>query len=380
MIKSFEIDNFRCFEKTKVSGFGRVNLIGGKNNSGKTALLEALYLNNSPMVYSINFLRRLRAESLDVLKELPERAWDNFFFNQVRNNKIYLVSENDDESRNIVVLSCNDTIEEFSQIIAEKAQRDEEFLDLMTLPSSRGSAKSILYLSQIIDGEADDFDDAPVSSMIAHSEGIAVKELDILPANKVDFIPASVRLSSSALAREYDKADLNNRVGPVLKAIQMIDDSIEQVRTFNLGKPALYLKRANQDFLPLSLFGEAINRVADFILRLANNQGSILLIDEIENGIHYTSHHELWRMIFKLSVEFEAQIFATTHSWEMIQAFADVGLEEGNEGVGAYFELARNVRTNRITGIKHDLETLDYAIKRKMGVRGEQRFNRREQK
>ncbi|WP_083786910.1 AAA family ATPase [Gloeothece verrucosa] len=47
MLQDIEIENFRCFEKTRISGFTRVNLIGGKNNSGKTALLEALLLEHS---------------------------------------------------------------------------------------------------------------------------------------------------------------------------------------------------------------------------------------------------------------------------------------------------------------------------------------------
>ena len=42
MINTIRIQNFRCFENFQSSGFERVNLIGGKNNSGKTCLLEAL--------------------------------------------------------------------------------------------------------------------------------------------------------------------------------------------------------------------------------------------------------------------------------------------------------------------------------------------------
>ena len=44
-IKNIEIKNFKCFEDFKADGFGRVNLIGGKNNVGKTAFMEACYIN-----------------------------------------------------------------------------------------------------------------------------------------------------------------------------------------------------------------------------------------------------------------------------------------------------------------------------------------------
>ena len=53
MIKKITIENFRCFDKLKVLGFERVNLISGKNNAGKTALLEAIFLNSAPTRYSL---------------------------------------------------------------------------------------------------------------------------------------------------------------------------------------------------------------------------------------------------------------------------------------------------------------------------------------
>ena len=43
-IKDIEIKNYKLFKNFKAGGFGRVNLIGGKNNVGKTAFMEACYL------------------------------------------------------------------------------------------------------------------------------------------------------------------------------------------------------------------------------------------------------------------------------------------------------------------------------------------------
>ncbi|WP_041933389.1 AAA family ATPase [Gloeothece verrucosa] len=80
MLEEIDIENFRCFEDTKISGFERVNLIGGKNNSGKTALLEALYLFHAPLPTGILFLMRLRKEFLSFSKAFPERTWNKFSF------------------------------------------------------------------------------------------------------------------------------------------------------------------------------------------------------------------------------------------------------------------------------------------------------------
>ena len=48
MYKSFRVKNFRCFKDLQINDLGRVNLIAGKNNTGKTALLEAMYIFTRP--------------------------------------------------------------------------------------------------------------------------------------------------------------------------------------------------------------------------------------------------------------------------------------------------------------------------------------------
>ena len=44
MIETIVIKNFRCFKDTKIAKFAQVNLFGGLNNAGKTALLEVIHL------------------------------------------------------------------------------------------------------------------------------------------------------------------------------------------------------------------------------------------------------------------------------------------------------------------------------------------------
>jgi len=122
--------------------------------------------------------------------------------------------------------------------------------------------------------------------------------------------------------------------------------------------------------MPLSVFGESLNRVADLFLKLVNDRGGILLIDEIENAIHHIHQSKLWQMLFELATEFNVQIFATTHSLEMLKAFTQVSSAQDKE-IGYYFEFARHVNTNQIIGMKYDLDVLDYGLKRKKGVRGE---------
>jgi AAA15 family ATPase/GTPase len=98
MLKEIEIQNFRCFEQIKISGFERVNLIGGKNNAGKTALLEALFLNVAPQASSLEMLRDFRRESSKALEAMPNRAWDNLFYALKKDKFIVIIGKDDNNN------------------------------------------------------------------------------------------------------------------------------------------------------------------------------------------------------------------------------------------------------------------------------------------
>lgn len=186
---------------------------------------------------------------------------------------------------------------------------------------------------------------------------------------KVRYLPAFSRPSDAKLAGEFDKADMNDQADQLLQILCFMDDRIEEIKTFNVGEPGLYL-RTQAGYLPISLFGEAIRRVTHIVLHILNAEHSVLLIDEIENGIHHENQRQLWKALFHLADAFDIQIFATTHSLEMICAFIDAGGKAGPENA-AYIELATEAHTGRIVAINREPETLKYQIEQKMGVRGE---------
>ncbi len=368
MINEISINRFRCFQKSKFSGFKAVNLIGGQNNCGKTALLEALYLNLAPRRNTIMALRRFRRESLEFVKNMPERTWNNFFYNLDNNKKLSIISYDlNGNIYNNIELSCDESTDQFNEIFEEDEQSDDDLVDLRTQFTERNFTRSTLNISLLKnDGKMH-----LQTSLIAHSKGIIAKDLDS-DEKKANYMPASLRLSSDALSREYDKADIKGTAKKILEALQLIDKSITEIKTFNIGKPTIFLKRLEGEYQPIYLHGEAISKTTDFILRIVNDPNSVLLIDEIENGIHHINQYDLWRNIFELSALFNVQIFATTHSYEMIQSFAQAGLSKDIFKESAcYLEMAKSIKSGEIVGIERDLENLNYEIDQNMGFRGE---------
>ena len=118
MIEDIEITNFRCFDRLKVSGCKRINLISGKNNVGKTALLESIFLNSTPTKDTIFSLGDLRKQFGSFQKALPQRMWSNFFFQQDLTNTCSIAARLKDRCKMVTIsidnnyekLLANDTI------------------------------------------------------------------------------------------------------------------------------------------------------------------------------------------------------------------------------------------------------------------------------
>ncbi|GBF80377.1 AAA family ATPase [Aphanothece sacrum] len=380
MIKDIEIENFRCFEHTKIEGFERVNLIGGKNNSGKTALLEAILLNQSPQSKTIFLLRQLRRESEDFSKASPKKTWDNFFLNNQTEKIVKIITKSLDNNTQAISFSVTKEINLYELLELFKTGNlnfekitprnfDEKNISSLLFDKDTGSKLIINIQKKNSLGEVINIKGSDIQ-LISTDTGIFYTKHSKNSPKINDLITSSLSMSSDMLAQEYDKADVENRSSIILDCLKIIDSSLETMKTFSIGQPQLYLKRKNENYLPISLFGDAINRIVEIILCFINNKSSPLLIDEIENGIHYTNHKDFWKALFELSKELNVQIFATTHSLEMIKAFRDIGLKYYPDS-GAYFEMARHYKTGQIIGIKRDLETLDYAIEHAKGVRGE---------
>ena len=75
---------------------------------------------------------------------------------------------------------------------------------------------------------------------------------------------------------------------------------------------------------PLRSIVDGINRNLTIILAMVNCENGYLLIDEFENGLHYSVQEKLWSIIFQLSERFNVQVFTTTHSYDCIDAFSEV--------------------------------------------------------
>jgi len=297
MLNNIHIQNFRCFEDFKADGFERINLIGGKNNSGKTCLLEAIAcLTNKFSYHNVSGYR------------------DN------SNIPNALINKNN-----------------LGSTLWVSAQ----------LTNSQITEFSIAF--DLVNGN-------PVA-------GGGVSN----PLN-INFITQKIELPQLSIINSFDEFDAKLLKSKLIDILKTVDNRIEDIRTFS-SKNGLYIKLIDSVYEPLSNFGDATKNLIRYFTPIFEKEltatkselFSVLLIDEIENGIHYSAHYDFWKNIFKLSKELNVQVFATTHSLEMINAFNEVAKEDGE---GAYFEMSREFETGKIFAFKHDTELLEYELEK----------------
>lgn len=164
-----------------------------------------------------------------------------------------------------------------------------------------------------------------------------------------------------------DNIQINKLDLALVEILKVIDSRISNLRSYRSKGDVLYVQTEDNIDLPLNVFGDATKNLIKYFAPIfekkanKNNKLSILLIDEIDTGLHYSSHKQIWEKIFEMCISENVQLFTTTHSREMIETFAEVASKKGN---AAYFEMAREFETDKVFITKHDIELLEYELER----------------
>ncbi len=351
MIDYVEIKNFRCFKHTRIKNFGKVNLIGGLNNVGKTALLEALLVGFFPTAKSFNLVRDFRNEGSS-----DNNSWQYFFLNKSTDENIVISLQQDKIEQYFTEISCQQDLD----LVATTLDKDR------LAYAFRGVANpSFVNVKGKLQGKEFDYFPLP-------------KEIHALPphvgnppkniAGTIPFLHSSTRKDALELTTLFSAIEPKKNI--VIEALSFVDNRITDIKILTPDKKSnLFLSLKNQGDFPVNLFGDAIRKIIEVVLVLLNTSNSVVLIDEVENGLHYTKQAEFWRLLFGIAAK-DTQIFATTHSKEMISSFATTA--EQNPNVSAtYFQLYRSGISGEIVAAPHDIDNLKFRINQNIPFRGE---------
>jgi len=322
MISSIEIEGYRGFERFTMEGLGRLNLLVGTNNSGKTSALEALYLLTSQGdPYALwNVLWR-RGERLPTA--LPNQELDvcHLFYGHETQvgSKFTLSAKNDSPNR-------------FVSFIIGDIKPSKKQPTLMEEPTG---------LALLIRGDPT----PPVAAIpLTRAGGLTAESFPSrrlrrrLPEGTSQFI-TSESLDSDNLIVLWNKVALTPDESLVMRALQFLDSSIERIASQagptnyysgNRGGFIIKLKGREQP-IPIGSMGDGIWRMLALAIAITQCRDGVLLVDEIDTGLHYSIMSDMWRLIFNAAKEFNVQVFATTHSYDCIQSLSSVCLSDKDE-------------------------------------------------
>lgn len=324
-INSIEINKFRGIWELKISELSDINLIVGDNNSGKTTFLEAIQL-----LFAKAQLSSVKSVVNQRTVLNPNNS--NFYTSFI---KMFNVEQNKERLELNIYANSNNGTYEFELRGHERNVYGEDALQLSTLSAQQKTQykRETAFIPETV---------KVFTGSIITQNGKKTIEKEIRCTSLDKMIPGpvvkkEVQYISSFGHLRYDL--LQNIVdNPEYKKLSIdilrrFDDSIEDI-CYTKADDGTYLESIiTKDGvnMPFSVYGDGIKKILYILNKLFDATDSILLIDEIETGLHKKYYDILFPVVFALASKLNVQLFIASHSIEAIEAILRYGNYENIE-------------------------------------------------
>lgn len=333
MLESIYIKNYKNLDGLNIESLDRVNLIAGKNNTGKSSFLEAVALYTSKADFVL--LDEILEERGERIKD-SGRAKDYTEANLLAFSSFFTDRNNSFEKSNTINIG---TIERdlFGELSVNSKALSIRLVKFIEENLNDNSQTGITRKRIILDGVNEKL--SPEFKI-----GIEIKHSDhsyLLPfehertfrfiyktrsdAPQVQFVRTK-NINPNRNASLWDKITLTEKELYLVEALNIIGPKVERISYVgesSLSRTAVVRLAGHNAVVPLNSLGDGINRIFSIILSLVNAEKGYLLIDEFENGFHYSVQSKIWELVFSLAEKLNVQVFATTHSSDCINGFQE---------------------------------------------------------
>jgi hypothetical protein len=337
VISRFECRNFRGFQEIRLRGLRRVNIVVGGSGSGKTALLEALRLGlggTAQIAYELQVKRGipqgvpsfLPAAQVFSAAQVFEEFWGSLFGSFDLSEPIEFQSEllpiGDEQPRQAQLTIRMGSAWGTAQLIGAPPQ-----------PSWAGSPPPVTGQILPIIFERVNF----VPGITEKTEAslnlqAGFLQLQLQLPHGAGLVPVSEvlnfdpRSNPAQAVQWFSSLDVLKNAKEVTDFIRKEFPEIGDLSIAVLqGAPCIvatmqHLPRK----IPISLVSSAASKLVLILSGIRNFQGGVVLIDEIENGLHYSLLPKLWSALYQFAKDSDVQLFLSTHSQECLRAAAEL--------------------------------------------------------
>ena len=331
MIRSLTIENYRGFRKFELHDLGRVNLIVGTNNAGKTSVLEAIHILESPGdITPIWETQTRRGEDFQVTqanRSVKHIDVCRLFHghDMIVGNQIQITKGGDLGKKEFIA----SVIYLYTPIMNTKVNIESYDMSDDTDLGPSTASLGLLWRT----AATQDFSRSKMD--LSRHGGLSENELRWTPNARNTHSPiryvSAGSLSANTVIRFFEDVVLTPYEEFVTEALRIIEPSIERIapsgtdRRSNAGaKGGLFVKCKGKNRIPIGSMGDGIWRILGLALSLAKSEGGILLIDEIDKGLHYSVMEDMWKLVTTTAKKHNIQVFATTHSRDCVDSLAAV--------------------------------------------------------
>ena len=302
MLNNIEIKNFRGIKHLTIDNFKNINIFLGKANTGKTSVIEAIACSITKNANSLMLLSYFRGIIRD------DDIFESLFYDYNINIPIMLNTKIDNDNYNIEI----SPYKQEREIIISDDKSEEiyntELNKLLYKISNNGKSRTSTI------------------SFIKKEKKISVKinNLQINLNDNVDFISGYI---SEDFSSNLKSILSNNQKKEQFKSLYTkFDNRIKDIR-FIENKVAVELVNLTHA-INIKSMGKGFQTYLKIIASMvAGNK--YIVIDEIENGMHFESVKILLENILSLSKEYSLQFFVTTHNKELLEILNNI-LDENN--------------------------------------------------
>ncbi len=354
LFDSLEIRLFRAFDYIKIEQLGHINLFLGKNNVGKSTLLEALCLHanlGSPHIIQCILNGRDEPGEMRHGNTVEPTVWSLFHG--------YPALERIKESIQIGRVSAPDSALSLSITWLRKVGEMDASGGHSDDSGYGGGVQPGQEYVEVGPPEASD-GEAPIPALVV-KYGSMRRMLRLDEAyddlcRRWNFQTRSHRdlatpcihvgpggLDNAGLRSLWEKVVLTDAKKDVVEAMRIIAPETEDFALLHPQEQVSSLRlrvKGREGPVPIKTMGDGMNRLFGLGMALACAKDGILLVDEIENGIHWSVLSEVWKFVVKVAKRLNVQVFTTTHSNDCLKAF-QMGMKGDSDMDGVAVRIER---------------------------------------
>jgi AAA15 family ATPase/GTPase len=341
----FNIHQFRGFRNFNLDNLGRVNLLVGMNNAGKTSVLEAISL----YCRSFDLRAWIETSSLRNMRQFAPSKFEavKWFFpkdsqTEEENSEILMKAQGHFKVRAVRASFKEENVNSFSMnsgFLASELDIDQDneallqnaVINVSRLYSPNMEESLCEDTSRFVLREKGNKFETGMESKVNETGKFSIDYEYTLPVSTI--IPCSHELKGIKVIKQITQTKTEGRIKHLINIIRKIDPNIENLEILSQDgrRLSVYLQHQKMGLAPITLFGDGVQRILDIALSLLNVQNGILLIDELEVGIHTSALQTVFTWLVETCREYNIQLFATTHSLEALDAVLATVPEDSDE-------------------------------------------------